>query len=258
MNKLIKQIALPVAALLIGQASLSAALVLAAWDFNTTDNPNWSPQINDNDGDGFGDGTNSTSFSAIGRTSTIFWNGANGSSAGLDFNLGTQVTNTFGTDSVNRVTNSVPPVPDLDDLVSDTTALAFNGINASFVIGLNTTGLQDIVMTYAGMRGPNAATSISWEYSINGTSFTALGDTDTIGTSYGVQTVDLGIVDSIENQPNVFLRGTMAGATVTQFDSLLAIDNIQVSAVPEPAFYASLAGLLTIALTIYLRRRTAR
>lgn len=94
-----------------------------------------------------------------------------------------------------------------------------------------------------------SASTISWEFSTDGSSFFSAGVTSNIGAE-AAETVDFGT--SLDGATQVFLRGTFAGDAIT-------LDNVAISAttaVPEPSTYAMImAGIAGV--VVYFRRRRA-
>lgn len=145
--------------------------------------------------------------------------------------------------------------------IDDPAALAiFNqGVNGkAVVVEFRTLGASGISFQYAVRRGTTAATANQWAWSIDGVNFTNFGAVDNPTTSYAQKNYDLTGVTDINNKATVFLRYTLTGSTATGAnpESALAIDNFRINAVqvPEPAFYASLAGILALGFIIYRRR----
>jgi hypothetical protein len=155
--------------------------------------------------------------------------------------------------------NAVPPTPSTN--FSLVTTPAFPGGTPSFTLGgLTTTGLTDVNLSFALVGQPDSFTTLDLSYSIDG------GATfKSFLTLFGIQTVTtytaLGLPVSalsggaVDNQSNLFFEFSFSGATVS--DSAIRIDNIQVTAVPEPSSYiGALFGL--VGLCWYQRRRFTR
>ncbi|MDX2109008.1 MAG: PEP-CTERM sorting domain-containing protein [Verrucomicrobiota bacterium] len=243
--------------------------LIAGWDFDVNAT-HWTTAVVDTDDDGYGNGSVQSNFTTANLVGTIYWNGSFGSTSGLDYLTATQVTTYEGTATINQSNASLPLDQEFSLDTVDPAALAFNHLDAAFVIAVPTKtagGLfQSIVLTYAGMQqgtGAGAANTIGWSWSLTGQDFSTTVDTDTIAIgAYSKQTVDLSGITALNNQSMIYLRGTMAGAgAATVFDDLLAIDNIQINgvfvAVPEPAHYAAIAGLLLIGMAIVRRNRAS-
>jgi len=82
-------------------------------------------------------------------------------------------------------------------------------------------------------------------YSINGTDFTDFGSPYSSATSYSLQSFDLSTVDSLDNASSAYIRITFDGATGSTGNN--RIDNLQISAIPEPSALAlSASGLLLL------------
>lgn len=174
-------------------------------------------------------------------------------------NLGTfQVTTNDGTDVGTSGTS-------FSTSTNDPAAIAiFNsGVNGKgVVVQFSTLGFDTVDLQYAVRVGSTAANNNFWEYSLNGTDYTTItGATDSglnVG-EYVLRNHNLGTVTAINNQPAVFLRYTLGGSTATGAnpESALAIDNLQINAVPEPATMAALASLVVMGFAL-IRRRIQR
>jgi hypothetical protein len=115
----------------------------------------------------------------------------------------------------------------------------------------STIGLQDVIVTFATRGTSTGFNTGTWSYSTDNSMYTAApGNTATTSTSYTLATMDLSAISAIENQPGVYLRYTLSGATNTGGNN--RIDNLQINATetPEPsvAALAYLAGLAFVGL----------
>lgn len=126
---------------------------------------------------------------------------------------------------------------------------------------LNTTNLENLILTYAGRTTVTGMRDLSWSYSTDGTSFTPftlVDHVDLFGAgNYGLVEVDFSSVAALNNQDAIFIRGTLT----TQIDQSAPtspgstrFDNIQfnATAIPEPG---TLALIGMSALVLYFRRR---
>jgi uncharacterized membrane protein affecting hemolysin expression len=65
--------------------------------------------------------------------------------------------------------------------------------------------------------------------------------------------IELGTLSALDNASDAFLRVTFDGATGATGNNRL--DNITLTAVPEPSTYAALLGLLALGVVAYRRRK---
>ena len=110
----------------------------------------------------------------------------------------------------------------------------------AFAFHFSSTGYQNIVVTMAARRTATGFNTGAWEYSTDGTTFTALPDANTMPTAagtYELVTLDLSGIAALNDQANVYLRCTLTGATSD--NGSYRIDNVQVNALPSgPDVYA--------------------
>jgi hypothetical protein len=194
----------------------AGADLIAYWHFNTYD----------------GDATTIAADVGVG-TITI-----TGFSAGdLDNFLGTTV-------------NAIPPTP-----AGTSLSLKNDANNGDFLtVSFSMTGLRDLVLTYATQRSSTGFNSNQWAYSTNNVTFTNFGSPVVPPSSFGLVTLDLSSVSSLNNATTVFLRYTFNGATSSSGNN--RIDNVQLNAqaIPEPrASTLLLWGSLAL-LALGLRR----
>lgn len=110
----------------------------------------------------------------------------------------------------------------------------------SFVFHFSTTDYQNINISFAARRTATGFNSTAWEYSTDGTNFTALtgySTTPDTTSTYRIVSLDLTGISAINDQANVYLRCTLNGATSA--NGSYRIDNVQINAVPAgPDVYA--------------------
>lgn len=140
------------------------------------------------------------------------------------------------------------------DVAGQALSIVGTGNNSSTVlITVSTTGYEDIILSYATRGTATGFSTQAWEYSTNGTDFTAATTlTGRNVTAWSTQSVDLSSIAAADNASTLYLRLTVSGATNTGGNN--RIDNIQINgtvSVPEPA--AVLLG--SIGLIGLLRRR---
>ncbi len=182
-----------------------------------------------------------TSYLAMAGTQTgtagIYLDGTHGSSAWAQ---ATELTSNNGS-TINAL-NGEPADKDL--------AMINQSANGkAFAFHFSTTGYQNVVVTMAARRTGTGFNTCAWEYSIDGTTFTALSDVNTMPSAtstYELVTIDLSGLATVNDQSNVYLRCTLTGATSD--NGSYRIDNVQVNALPSgPDVYAPYITHLTAA-----------
>jgi hypothetical protein len=165
------------------------------------------------------------------------------------FNWGGKVDD-FGGSSIN-VMNADPAEESLSLISGGSTGGPFLGNDTFITIDFSMAGLEDPVVTFATRGTSTGFDTGTWSWSIDGSSFTAVAgvNTATQSTSFGIATVDLSGIDTLDYASSVTLRYMLSGATSSSGNN--RIDNIQINAVPESA--AALIGAL--GLVGLLRRR---
>jgi hypothetical protein len=139
-----------------------------------------------------------------------------------------------------------------------------SGQGAFTLGGLTTTGLTDVHLSFALLSAATGGsfTDLSLEYSIDGNSFSPFASVTNLTShtdynpalTFDVSALTGGAVDGVSGN-NLFFAFGFTGATDS--DAATFIDNIQVTAVPEPSSYiGSLLGLL--GLCWFQRRRFMR
>ncbi|MDX2109007.1 MAG: hypothetical protein SFY80_02075 [Verrucomicrobiota bacterium] len=220
----------------MGACSLSAqATLIVGWDFDFN-STGWTPQICDRTGDGYGDESVNSNFSDVNKVGTIYWDGSHGSKQ-FSFREGLEVSTFTGSSSINQTIGSREPDAQFSTADQDPAALAFSAVNGDFVIQFPTAGYEKIVMSYAACRqgdGSGAANTIAWAYSTDGSTYISTGITHEIAVEpYALHTLNLAAFTDLNNKAAVYLRGTLAGSPgFVAFNSLTAIDNIQVNGIP--------------------------
>lgn len=143
------------------------------------------------------------------------------------------------------------------------------GLGDYFQFTLNTTGFNNLFVTFSMSRSSTGSASFQLSYSSDGgTNFSLLGSPFAISTtsfsagSYNaglVSTFDLSGLAALNNNANVVIRlvatagGTSSAGTVRLDDFLLSSGGPLT--VPEPATWACLAGSIALSGAEWLRRR---
>ena len=235
--------------------AVSAQSMLAGWDFSpyafdefsSIDGTTLTDRVSANYRDSVAD------FTGGAAVGTLYYDGSFGSSA---FNLGTSEISpqSVGDTAVSNLgylgeLGNLAVLDTQGQQYTNAKALGF-AVGGSYTFGLTLGQSYDLDnFTYAGYNSGDASTSILWEWSTDGSSFSSL-ETDSLGTSATAYSVDLNAIDGVST---VYIRGTLSG-----LDSGLSyIDNVAFNGtvVPEPSSFAAIFGVVAIAFTA-MRRRT--
>lgn len=163
-------------------------------------------------------------------TAGLYLDGTHGSSAWLSQASGELTSNNGST--INSL-NGEAAGKDLAMINSSANGKAF-------VFHFSTAEYQNINISFAARYTATGFNNTAWEYSTDGTNFTALTGystmPDTTGT-YRLVSMDLTAINAINGQDNVYLRCTLTGASSE--NGSYRIDNVQINAVPAgPDVYA--------------------
>lgn len=127
-----------------------------------------------------------------------------------------------------------------------------SGNNGAFMeLQFSMDGLSNLEISYATQRTSTGFSSQTWSWSTDGTSFTDFFVLTDIPSSFAVREID-GPAE-LDGVLNAFLRVTFDGASATNGNNRL--DNITLTAIPEPSTYAILLGGVVFALILLRRRR---
>ena len=122
----------------------------------------------------------------------------------------------------------------------------------SITMQFDTSTFSNIVMSYAERITTTGPASVTFSYSTDGASFTALSTVaPTRDGTFRLRTVDFSSIAALNNAPTAFIRMTFDGFSGTNGSGAVRVDNITI--VPTPAA-AALLGLGTLAA---FRRRRA-
>lgn len=125
--------------------------------------------------------------------------------------------------------------------------------NGRFIqFSVNTTALEDLMLSYATVRSTTGFTTQTLSYSTDNITFTTFEDR-VVPDAFGVVSFDLSSVGAIENQPSLTFRLTFTGGSTTTAIGSNRIDNLQVTAVPEPSVI--FGGVALVGLVVYRERR---
>ncbi|KAF0094808.1 MAG: hypothetical protein E1N59_1543 [Puniceicoccaceae bacterium 5H] len=118
-------------------------------------------------------------------------------------------------------------------------------------------------LSYAGKMASGGTTTLSWEYSLDGTNYMSTGITHTFTTTDSAFDLSLADLVALDGADEVYFRGTL-GTISSTLGEIPLLDNVAITAgevasvaVPEPSTYAALGGLFAGALVFWRRRRQA-
>lgn len=201
-------------ALVVNVSSASAqSTLLAGWDFQTTSNGGTAAAVAPN---------SPTVYNANFGSGTIYLNGTNGSSVWVTATSGNQVTSFAGT-AVNTTGTSFATTTTSPACLALLNSTA-NG--KSIVFAFNMTSKANLVVSYATQGTASGFTTQQWDYSTNGTTWTAAQTIGGIPTSFATKT--LTTITGLDNATTAYLRLTVTGASASAGNNRL--DNIQLSA----------------------------
>jgi hypothetical protein len=263
-----KTLLLVSAAALTALSSANADLV-AGWDFSQFAGPGF----NSTDGSTFaGEGNAQANYSDFNSPSpdiaaasfgSIYYNGSFGSTDAVDGftyqavpvsgNLGSGSNQTADGNPFND-SSSYAFLTNSGQGFTNNLSLGIDG-NISVVFEANVigqaAGASDWTLNFAAKDSLNTS-SVSWEISTDGSSYTSLGLTNNLTTTDSAFSVTSALAD---NSDQVFFRGTFADIEVG--DSRALFDNVGISGavVPEPSTYAAIFGVFALGFAVYRRRR---
>ena len=167
------------------------------------------------------------------------FNTASGCSAGTPATAA-NVTSTFTT-SETTCTNSSGTATDASAFTPNTTAgstIGYNNASANTtkyvqfqLSGSNLSSYTGYKVYFQSQRSNTGFTTITLQYSTDGTNFTSFGTTQTVSTAFATSTpevFDLSTITALNGQSNVYFRLVTSGATATT--GTVRIDNFQVQA----------------------------
>jgi Family of unknown function (DUF5689) len=205
---------------LIFSEKVNSQTLIAGWDFQTAPgtvvlpSASGTPKLyNSNVGSGilYLDGTNNSSLWA---------------STELD-GFGGSGLNAGGTTGLSTVTSGASCL-----------ALVNSSANGKIaVFKVNMSGYQNLIISYATRNTSTGFSSQVWEYSTNGTNWSAIGTITGLTTTFAVKS--LASTSGLDNINNAFVRLTVSGATNATGNNRL--DNIQFNAtlIPVPTLTAT-------------------
>lgn len=242
MKRILKITALALACGLLHSVPAQAALLLYYNFNNTSPSPIVSGQIAS-----FSTSGSAEVYDATNKTLSIGSGGIKASSGQLNFSSFT--TGVWGA-YFGTTLNSYGGAASGGAL--QVVGTAFN--SAYIVLTLDTTGYEDLVISFVTASNASGATGMIWEVSSDGVNYTSAATVSSLPTTnaFTLNSVDLSSFSQIENVSTAYIRFAFTGITgngTTRFDNL----QINATAVPEPTTVALALGGLGICL--YLRRR---
>lgn len=110
------------------------------------------------------------------------------------------------------------------------TTLRLRNPSGAFIISIPTTGHKDVVVKYATMRTGSGSATQTISYTTNGTDYVTTGITPdyTVGTAFGLVTLDFSAISAINNNPNFKIKVTFDAASGTAASGNNRFDNLTV------------------------------
>lgn len=170
--------------------------------------------------------TEPANFGIQSGTAMLYADGTNGSSA---WSQSTELS-AFGGTTINDPREGGAILAGMSYCPLSPSNHSSNG--KSMVIKFSMSALQDPILTYATRYSSSLAfTSHLWEWSTDGTNFTAFGtNTGPSSESFVSKTIDMSSIDGLDGASTVYLRVTIDGATNTTGTSNNRLDNIVIRA----------------------------
>lgn len=206
-------------ALLISFGLSAQETLITAWTFDgLAETPNTPLAI-----------TSNSDIGELPGSGTIYADGTNGSDA----------FETASITSFTGYTNNDPRTPAVSGRSLGFITMAANG--KSLVLKFSTIGYANIIMTFAVRGTATGYNNHAWEYSTDGTNFTSFEVENTAhnagGSTPAIRTLDFSSITALNDQPNVYIRLTISGATNDSGTN--RFDNIQIGGTQSgPDIYA--------------------
>ncbi len=197
--------------LIMGTISGHAQTVIASWSFDALVAPTASvPTASVINAD----------FGALSASSNAYLDGSNGSSAWVSTVTSPELT-TFSGSTLND--------PRTTPTAGNALALANNSANGKMVVfKFPTTGYSNISLSFATRGTSTGFNNHAWEWSTDNVTYTAFGSNTAVNIStFTLETLDLSSITAVNDQPTVYIRLTVSGATSSTGNN--RIDNFVVT-----------------------------
>ncbi len=237
-----------IASAVIATASVASADMIAQWDFQTTTNGGTAVA---------GAPLTPKLFVANFGTGSLYLNGTNGSSDFFEPLTGTTNTeiNAFtgttlnATGGMSTVTTSPAALAVVGGAPSDPVG-TFGANGKAMVFKFSMSGLSNLAVSYAVQRTASGFTTQQWDYSTDGTTWSAAATITGIQASFAGGSTNvvtsLGVASGLNNAANAYMRVTFTGATSSTGNNRLDNFQFNATALPTPGAIAlvGLAGLV--------------
>ena len=242
-----------IASAVIATASAASADMIAQWDFQTTTNGGTAVA---------GAPLTPKLFVANFGTGSLYLNGTNGSSDFFEPLTGATNTeiNAFGGTTLNAkggmstVTTS-PAALAIVGGAASVPAGTFGANGKAMVFKFSMSGLSNLSVSYAVQRTASGFTTQQWDYSTDGTTWSAAATITGMGLSFAGGTTNvastLGVASGLDNATNAYMRVTFTGATSSTGNNRMDNFQFNADAIPSPGAIA----LIGVAGLVARRRR---
>lgn len=142
------------------------------------------------------------------------------------------------------------------DPAEESLSLISSAGNGSYIqVSFSMANLTGLVVNFA-TRGTASGYDVGqWSYSTDGSAFTSFGaSTASRSTTFAAASPSIAI-SFLDNDPTVFLRYTLSGATSAGGNNRIDNLTLTATAIPEPSSYAAIFGGLALAGVMARRRR---
>ena len=230
-------------------ASVASADMIAQWDFQTTTNGGTAILAAP---------ATQKLFVANFGTGSLYLNGTNGSSDFFEPLTGTTNTeiNAFGgttlnaTGGMSTVTTS-PAALAIVGGAASVPAGTYGANGKAMVFKFSMSGLSNLSVSYAVQRTASGFTTQQWDYSTDGTTWSAAATITGMGLSFAGGTTNvaatLGVASGLNNAANAYMRVTFTGASSSTGNNRMDNFQFNADAIPAPGAVAliGLAGLVS-------------
>ncbi len=131
----------------------------------------------------------------------------------------------------------------------------YPGNGGSIRIHVSLTGLRDPLLSFATQGTATGFNTNRLAWSVDGSNFSTFASPYTPAGTYAVQTFDLSSIDTLDGASEAWLQLSFDGASGASGNN--RIDNLTITAIPEPSSLWLIGGACLITLR-RRRRKTAR